>query len=89
MIVAIFSSILLAWKRIRSETDLFLSMGFTAVAVTLTSPIAWTYEYFPALLIISFAVISAGREDDIQNSVCNTQKESILHADPPTNVSLN
>lgn len=77
MIVAILSSILLAWKRIRSETDLFLSMGFLAVAVTLTSPIAWTYEYFPALLIVSFAVISAGREEDEQYSICNARKQRV------------
>jgi hypothetical protein len=68
MITTLLASILLAWKRIHSDTDLFLCMGFIAIAMTLTSPISWTYEYFPALLLISFAAIAAGRNDDILNS---------------------
>jgi hypothetical protein len=69
MITAIAASIILAWKRIRTKTDLFLCMGFTAITVTMTSPIPWIYEYFPALILVSFAAMSAGLEDDLQSFV--------------------
>lgn len=29
-----------------------------------TAPIPWHYEYFPALLLIAFAVIAAARQQD-------------------------
>ena len=72
MLLAIFLPITSAWRRLRDETDLILYMSLATVAVTLVSPIPWHYEYFPALLLTSFAAISAARQEDIQ---CDRDRE--------------
>lgn len=71
MLLAILLPSVSAWWRLRDETDLLLHMSLATVAITLVSPIPWHYEYFPALLLISFAVIGAARKEDMQ---CEPEK---------------
>ncbi len=78
-ILAIAGPLILAWRRLQTETDVLLFLGLAGTAVALTSPIPWHYEYFPSLLLISFAAIAATEEKSnilISSSV-------LLIADPP------
>ncbi len=63
-LVAIIGPWVLAWRRLRSATDVLLYMGFSGMVVALTSPIPWHYEYFPVFILISFAAIASAAEDD-------------------------
>jgi hypothetical protein len=63
--LAVLGPWVLAWKRLRSETDVLLYMGFSAVVVALTAPIPWHYEYFPAFILIAFAALAAASEEDV------------------------
>jgi hypothetical protein len=63
-ILAITGPLILAWRRLQSETDVLLYLGLAGMAVALTAPIPWHYEYFPSLLLISFAAIAAAEEED-------------------------
>ena len=42
-------------------------MSLAVVAITLVSPIPWRYEYIPAFLLISFAVIAVAGKEDVQD----------------------
>jgi hypothetical protein len=61
-VLAILAPLALAWRRLRTETDTLLFMGFAGVAVALTAPIPWHYEYFPSLILFSFAALSAAKD---------------------------
>jgi hypothetical protein len=62
-ILAIAGPLVLAWRRLQTETDILLFLGFAGMAVALTAPIPWHYEYFPSFLLISFAAIAAAGEE--------------------------
>lgn len=57
--LAIIGPIVLAYLRLRTETDVLLYLGLAGVALTLTAPVPWYYEYFPSFILISFAAIAA------------------------------
>lgn len=63
-LLAITGPLILAWRRLQSETDVLLYLGLAGMAVALTAPIPWHYEYFPSLLLISFAAIAAAEEEE-------------------------
>jgi hypothetical protein len=62
--IAVVGPWLLAWKYLRSETEVLLYLGVSSIAVALTAPIPWHYEYFPAFILIAFASIAAAAEED-------------------------
>jgi hypothetical protein len=63
--LAVVGPWVIAWRYLRSTTDVLLYMGFAGVVVALTAPIPWHYEYFPAFILIAFASIAAAAEDDV------------------------
>jgi hypothetical protein len=62
--LAVVITWIMAWKRLLTETDVFLYLGLVGVAFTLTSPIPFHYEYMPLLIVMFFASIASAIEEN-------------------------
>lgn len=65
-VLALIGPLVLAWRRLRTEADALLYLALAGIAVVLTAPIPWHYEYFPSLILVSFAAIAATEEIENQ-----------------------